>query len=65
MRKHQIFNTENTIKLLQSTQDFKFDKDNLPIPSSGSFKTQEKVTDMIVSKLKNAVREDFAVMIRD
>ncbi len=58
-----MFNTENRIKLLQSIQDFKFDKDNLP--SGSSFKAQEKVSDMIVSKLKNAAREDLAVMIGD
>ncbi|QYX31958.1 DGQHR domain-containing protein [Sphaerospermopsis torques-reginae] len=63
MQKYQMFNTENTIKLLRSIQDFKFDKDNLP--GGAGFKAQEKVGDMIVSKLKNAVREDFAVMIGD
>ncbi|MBD1214970.1 MAG: DGQHR domain-containing protein [Dolichospermum circinale Clear-D4] len=63
MQKYQMFNTENTIKLLVSIQDFKFDKDNLP--GGAGFKAQEKVGDMIVSKLKNAVREDFAVMIGD
>lgn len=63
MQKYQMFNTENTIKLLLSIQDFKFDKDNLP--GGAGFKAQEKVGDMIVSKLKNAVREDFAVMIGD
>lgn len=63
MQKYQMFNTENTIKLLQSIQDFKFDKDNLP--GGAGFKVQEKVGDIIVSKLKKAVREDFVVMIGD
>jgi DGQHR domain-containing protein len=63
MQKYQMFNTENTIKILQLIQDFKFDRDNLP--SGGGFKAQEKVGEMIVSRLKNAVREDFVVMIGD
>ncbi|TVP59521.1 MAG: DGQHR domain-containing protein [Nodularia sp. (in: Bacteria)] len=63
VQKYQIFNTENTIKLLQLIQDFKFDRDNLP--SGGGFKAQEKVGEMMVSRLKNAVREDFTVMIGD
>ncbi|MFN9558227.1 MAG: DGQHR domain-containing protein, partial [Dolichospermum sp.] len=41
MQKYQMFNTENTIKLLVSIQDFKFDKDNLP--GGAGFKAQEKV----------------------
>ncbi|MFO0052320.1 MAG: hypothetical protein ACK53Q_05170, partial [Dolichospermum sp.] len=28
MQKHKMFNTENTIKVLELIQDFKFDKDN-------------------------------------
>lgn len=63
MQKYQMFNTENTIKLLQLIQDFKFDKDNLP--NGGGFKAQEKAGEMMVSRLKNAVREDFVVMIGD
>lgn len=63
MQKYQRFNTENTIKVLELIQDFKFDKDNLP--SGGVFKAQEKVGENIVSELKNAVREDFVVMIGD
>jgi DGQHR domain-containing protein len=63
MQKHKMFNTENTIKVLELIQDFKFDIDNLP--SGGGFKAQEKAGEKIVSKLKNAVREDFAVMIGD
>ncbi|MEH2457614.1 hypothetical protein [Nostoc sp.] len=63
MQKYQMFNTENTIKLLQLIKDFKFDKDNLP--SGGGFKAQEKAGEMMVSRLKNAVREDFMVMIGD
>ncbi|MBO1048897.1 MAG: DGQHR domain-containing protein [Dolichospermum sp. DEX182a] len=63
IQKYQLFNTENTIKVLKLIQDFKFDRDNLP--SGGGFKAQEKVGEMIVSKLKNAVKEDFVVMIGD
>ena len=63
IQKYQLFNTENTIKVLELIQDFKFDRDNLP--SGGGFKAQEKAGEKIVSKLKNAVREDFVVMIGD
>ncbi|MBG1270024.1 DGQHR domain-containing protein [Nostoc sp. WHI] len=63
IQKYQMFNTENTIKVLQLIQDFKFNKENLP--SGGGFKAQEKVGEMMISRLKNAVREDFVVMIGD
>jgi DGQHR domain-containing protein len=63
VQKYHKFDTENTIQLLKLIQDFKFDKDTLP--SGGGFKSQEKVGEMIVSKLKKAVREDFVVMIGD
>ncbi|MBS9388874.1 MAG: DGQHR domain-containing protein [Dolichospermum sp. WA123] len=63
VQRYQVFNTENTIKLLQLIQDFKFDKDNLA--SGGGFKAQQKVGEKIVSELKNAVKEDFVVMIGD
>ncbi len=65
IQKHQTFNTDNTIKILQLIEDFKFDRDNLPI--GGGFRAQEKVGQMIVSKLKTAIRDsqEFMMMIGD
>ncbi|MBK1989234.1 hypothetical protein A0J48_017105 [Sphaerospermopsis aphanizomenoides BCCUSP55] len=63
MQKHKIFNTENTIKVLELIQDFKFDKDHLP--SGGGFKAQEKVAEMLESQLKKAVRDEFVGMISE
>jgi DGQHR domain-containing protein len=52
---YQVFNTENTIKVIDLIKDFQFNKHNLP--SGGGFKAQEKVGEMLVSHLKTALRE--------
>lgn len=64
-RKYQKFDTSSTIELLKLIEDFKFDKNNLP--SGGGFRAQNKASEMIVSTLKNAVKEsqDFVVTIGD
>ncbi|WP_414569573.1 DGQHR domain-containing protein [Nostoc sp. CCY 9925] len=65
IQKYQKFDTENTIKILELVQDFKFDRQNLP--SGGGYRAQEKAGEMIVSRLKNAIRDsqEFMVMIGD
>ncbi len=65
IQKYQVFNTDNTIRIIELIKDFKFDKDTLP--SGGGFKAQEKVGDMIVSSLKKAIRDSqsFIAMIGD
>ncbi|MEB3149765.1 MAG: DGQHR domain-containing protein [Sphaerospermopsis sp.] len=64
-QKYQKFDTENTIQILELIQDFNFDKENLP--SGGGYKAQEKAGEVIVSRLKNAIRDsqEFMVMIGD
>ncbi len=65
IQKYQVFNTENTIKIIELIKDFKFDKKSLP--SGGGFRAQEKVGDMIVNQLKDTIRESqsFMAMIGD
>ncbi len=65
IRKHQKFDTNKTIDVLKLIEDFKFDKNNLP--SGGGFRAQNKASEMIVSELKNAMKEsqDFVVAIGD
>lgn len=65
IRKHQKFDTNKTIDVLKLIEDFKFDKNNLP--SGGGFRAQNKASEMIVSALKNAMKEsqDFVVAIGD
>ena len=58
LQKYQVFNTDNTIQIIQLIKDFKFDRNNLP--SGGGFKAQEKVGETLVSQLKNAIRESKA-----
>jgi len=65
LQKYQVFNTDNTIQIIQLIKDFKFDRNNLP--SGGGFKAQEKVGEILVNQLKSAIRESqaFAVTIGD
>ncbi|MEA5467513.1 DGQHR domain-containing protein [Spirulina sp. 06S082] len=64
-QKYQKFDTENTIKTLKQIQDFKFDKNSLP--GGAGFNAQKKVGNMIVSRLKDKIREsqEFVEMIGD
>ncbi len=65
LQKYQVFNTDNTIKIIQTINDFKFDRNNLP--SGGGFKAQEKFGDILVNQVKNAIRESqsFVATIGD
>ncbi len=65
IQKYKKFDTNNTIEVLKLIQDFKFDKNNLP--TGADFRARKKASEMIISQLKNALKEseDFIVMIGD
>ncbi|NES80101.1 MAG: DGQHR domain-containing protein [Moorea sp. SIO2B7] len=65
LQKSQKFDTQNTIELLKLIDNFRFDRNNLP--SGAGFRAQKKASEMIISNLKNAIKESekFVVMIGD
>lgn len=65
LQKYKKFDTKNTIELLKLIENFRFDKNNLP--SGAGYRAQKKASEMIISDLKNAIKEseEFVVMIGD
>lgn len=64
LQKYKKFDTQNTIEVLNFIRDFQFDRN---LASGAGFRAQKKASDMIISHLKNAIKEseDFVVMIGD
>jgi DGQHR domain-containing protein len=65
LQKYKKFDTQNTIEILKLIEDFRFDKNNLP--NGAGFSAQKKASEMIISNLKNTMKESekFVVMIGD
>ena len=65
LQKYKKFDTQNTIEILKLIEDFRFDKNNLP--NGACFSAQKKASEMIISNLKNTMKESekFVVMIGD